>query len=123
MSQPMSQPTRTEQDSFGSIEVPADALWGAQTERSRRFFAIGFRNDAGGWELRSPQFKGSSAPKSITTFDRHGDTAHRALHEAGGLHLPAQAFRGKVGARRGQARIKRGGIGHGAFRVSRSARR
>ena len=31
----------------------------------RRFFAIGFRNDAGGWELRSPQFKGSSAPKSI----------------------------------------------------------
>ena len=41
----------------------------------RRFFAIGFRNDAGGWELRNPQFKGSSAPKNITTFDRHGDTA------------------------------------------------
>ena len=41
----------------------------------RRFFAIGFRNDAGGWELRNPQFKGSSAPKAITTFDRHGDTA------------------------------------------------
>jgi len=33
--------TRTEQDGFGPIEVPADALWGAQTERSRRFFAIG----------------------------------------------------------------------------------
>jgi fumarate hydratase class II len=32
---------RTETDSFGPIEVPADALWGAQTERSRRFFAIG----------------------------------------------------------------------------------
>ena len=45
------------------------------TVGERRFFAIGFRNDAGGWELRSPQFKGSSAPKSITTFDRHGDTA------------------------------------------------
>ena len=41
----------------------------------RRFFAIGFRNDAGGWELRNPQFKGSSTPKTITTFDRHGDTA------------------------------------------------
>lgn len=41
----------------------------------RRFFAIGFRNDAGRWELRSPQFKGSSAPKSITTSDRHSDTA------------------------------------------------
>ncbi len=34
-------PTRTETDSFGPIEVPGDALWGAQTERSRRFFAIG----------------------------------------------------------------------------------
>ncbi len=33
--------TRTETDSFGPIEVPAHALWGAQTERSRRFFAIG----------------------------------------------------------------------------------
>ena len=33
--------TRTETDSFGPIEVPVDALWGAQTERSLRFFAIG----------------------------------------------------------------------------------
>ena len=33
--------TRTEIDSFGPIEVPAAALWAAQTERSRRFFAIG----------------------------------------------------------------------------------
>ena len=33
--------SRTETDSFGPIEVPADALWGAQTERSLRFFAIG----------------------------------------------------------------------------------
>jgi fumarate hydratase class II len=38
----MTQPaTRTETDSFGPIEVPAGALWAAQTERSRRFFAIG----------------------------------------------------------------------------------
>src|SRR4029077_5892428 len=29
-----------EKDSFGPIEVPADRLWGAQTERSRRFFRI-----------------------------------------------------------------------------------
>jgi fumarate hydratase, class II len=33
--------TRQETDSFGPIEVPSDALWGGQTERSRRFFAIG----------------------------------------------------------------------------------
>jgi fumarate hydratase class II len=32
--------TRTEKDSFGDIEVPAAKLWGAQTERSRRFFRI-----------------------------------------------------------------------------------
>jgi fumarate hydratase class II len=33
--------TRIERDSFGSIEVPAERLWGAQTERSRRLFRIG----------------------------------------------------------------------------------
>ena len=33
--------TRPESDSFGPIDVPAAALWAAQTERSRRFFAIG----------------------------------------------------------------------------------
>ena len=32
--------TRPEKDSFGTIEVPADRLWGAQTERSRRYFRI-----------------------------------------------------------------------------------
>jgi fumarate hydratase class II len=32
--------TRIEKDSFGSIEVPAERLWGAQTERSLRFFRI-----------------------------------------------------------------------------------
>ena len=31
---------RIEKDTFGPIEVPADRLWGAQTERSRRFFRI-----------------------------------------------------------------------------------
>src|ERR1700755_1339455 len=33
--------TRTETDSFGTIEVPADRYWGAQTERSRQNFRIG----------------------------------------------------------------------------------
>jgi fumarate hydratase, class II len=33
--------TRTETDSFGPIEVPADHYWGAQTERSRNNFRIG----------------------------------------------------------------------------------
>ncbi len=33
--------TRTETDSFGPIEVPAESYWGAQTERSRINFRIG----------------------------------------------------------------------------------
>jgi fumarate hydratase, class II len=32
--------TRLEKDTFGAIEVPAERLWGAQTERSRRLFRI-----------------------------------------------------------------------------------
>ena len=41
----------------------------------KEYFAIGFRNDAGGWELRNPLFKGSSTPKNITTLDNGSDTA------------------------------------------------
>jgi fumarate hydratase class II len=37
----MSIPTRTESDSMGPIEVPVNALWGAQTQRSRQNFKIG----------------------------------------------------------------------------------
>ncbi|MDP2320965.1 MAG: class II fumarate hydratase [Acidobacteriota bacterium] len=33
--------TRTEHDSLGPVEVAADRMWGAQTERSRHHFAIG----------------------------------------------------------------------------------
>lgn len=40
----------------------------------RAFFAVGFRNDAGGWELRSERFKGGSSPKHITTVDNRSDT-------------------------------------------------
>ena len=32
---------RTEKDTMGNVQVPADAYWGAQTERSRTHFAIG----------------------------------------------------------------------------------
>jgi fumarate hydratase class II len=33
--------TRIETDSMGPVEVPADRYWGAQTQRSLRYFAIG----------------------------------------------------------------------------------
>jgi fumarate hydratase class II len=39
----MTSTTRTESDSFGPIEVPADAYWGAQTERSVENFPFGPR--------------------------------------------------------------------------------
>ncbi len=39
----MSEPkTRTETDSFGPLEVPADKYWGAQTQRSLQNFPIGW---------------------------------------------------------------------------------
>lgn len=40
----------------------------------KAYFAIGFHNDAGGWELRSEYFKGGSSPKHITTIDNRSDT-------------------------------------------------
>lgn len=40
----------------------------------RNYFAVGFRNDAGGWELRSDRFKGSMSPKYIATIDNRSDT-------------------------------------------------
>ena len=36
----MNSNTRIERDTFGPIEVPADRLWGAQTQRSLQNFAI-----------------------------------------------------------------------------------
>ena len=39
ISQGENNPGRKEHDSFGEIEVPGGALWGAQTERARRNFA------------------------------------------------------------------------------------
>lgn len=41
---------------------------------ANEYFAIGFKNDAGGWELRNRKFQGSSTPKNITTI-RNGSDA------------------------------------------------
>ena len=85
--------TRTETDSFGPIEVPADALWGAQTERSRRFFAIG--------EQRMPL----AIVHALAEIKRAAAEVNRDL----GLLEPAprpQAMRRGRGARRG-GRVRR----------------
>ena len=41
MSKIMSNKTRLESDSIGTIKVPAEHYWGAQTQRSLIYFAIG----------------------------------------------------------------------------------
>ena len=40
-----SNPTRTETDSFGPIDVAADRYWGAQTQRSLKYFQAGAGRD------------------------------------------------------------------------------
>lgn len=45
------------------------SLWEISYKTSdKTFFALGFANNAGGWELRNPYFKGCMAPKSISTI-------------------------------------------------------
>src|SRR5512140_3292600 len=61
---------RRERDSLGPVDVPAAALWGAQTERARRNFrASGLRSD----------------PALITAFARVKRAAALANAEVGGL--------------------------------------
>ena len=36
---------------------------------NKKYTAIGFQNNAGGYELRNQYFKGSSSPKDVTFFD------------------------------------------------------
>lgn len=44
------------------------------TIADKTYFAIGFQNDAGGWELRNKYFKGSTTPKNVTTINNNSDT-------------------------------------------------
>lgn len=41
------------------------------TLNKKTFYAIGFPNDSGGYELRNAYFKGSSSPKDITFINNH----------------------------------------------------
>lgn len=40
----------------------------------RLYYAIGFKNDLGGYELRNPKFKSSCMPKGVTFIDRGFDS-------------------------------------------------
>jgi hypothetical protein len=63
--------------------------------------AIGFRNNEGGFELRNPWFKGSSAPKAVTTVENGAKDltvfegffnflSYQSIHQ--NHHLPATNF-------------------------------
>ena len=40
------------------------------TINNKPFYAVGFRSDGGGWELRNEYFKGGTSPKGVTTINR-----------------------------------------------------
>lgn len=46
----MSADVRIERDPLGTMEVPAAALWGIQTERARRNFPISGLRPLPGWK-------------------------------------------------------------------------
>ncbi len=71
-------PTRKETDSMGTIDVPVDALWGAQTQRSLQHFAIG-------QELRGKQ---RFPLQFIYAFAQVKKAAALANHELGILPAP-----------------------------------
>lgn len=45
----------------------------------KSYYALGFRNDAGGYELRNEYMKGSSSPKSPTTLSIHGNQPYDTM--------------------------------------------
>lgn len=64
----------------------------------KRYSAIGFRNNDGGFELRNPWFKASSSPKAITTFGNDPGSlsvfegffdflSHQTIHKPAGSFL------------------------------------
>ncbi len=46
------------------------------TSNGKKYFAIGFKNNGSGYELRNPYFKGCIAPKAITTITNNKPTCH-----------------------------------------------
>ena len=45
------------------------------------YYALGFKNDSGGYELRSKYFKGSSSPKDVTTILSGNNAAEISVFE------------------------------------------
>jgi len=50
------------------LEEAYYAISNQETGEIKKYFALAFRNDKGGFELRNKYFKGSSSPKAISTI-------------------------------------------------------
>jgi hypothetical protein len=63
----------------------------------KTYTTLGFKNNSGGYELRSPAFKGSSAPKTVTYLE--GDGAELAVFEGLFSFLSYQTLKEQEGCR------------------------
>ena len=87
---------RRERDSLGEIEVPADRLWGAQTQRSIENFPIGRCHFLAEMELYLPTQSSAEGSLLIACFavrTEHrgfgkGDEGYFASLGIGQLHAP-----------------------------------
>src|ERR1041385_6038009 len=82
--------TRKEHDSFGDIEVAADALWGAQTDRARRNFQLSGTRLPAAFITATATIKAAAARANaqlqLLPADMAGAIADAALDVARGEH-------------------------------------
>ena len=71
---------RVEKDSFGPIEVPADRLWGAQTQRSLKFFKVSTETMPTGLLTALVQIKRAAAQANVEVAKLPADTAEAIIH-------------------------------------------
>ena len=74
--QPLSNPYLLRYLAARAIPLPVASAYCSEVlfqNMKRTYYAIGFANDALGWEIRNMYFKGCVAPKAITTIKRGTD--------------------------------------------------
>ena len=74
--QPLSNPNLLRYLAARAIPLPIAKAYCSEVlfqNMNRTYYAIGFANDALGWEIRNMYFKGCIAPKAITTIKRETD--------------------------------------------------
>ena len=74
--QPLSNPYLLSHLAARAIPFPVASAYCSEvlfSNINRTYYAIGFANEALGWEIRNMYFKGCIAPKAITTIKRESD--------------------------------------------------